>query len=101
MRDLRHLSTVSVPAPVITYIYIDIAIEKRSMNAETDKRLMKGDGDEEDEPEVLEIEADALPKSMRALLQLHLNIATVRFVRPDVARTHTTHMYELNRDNTI
>ena len=36
------------------------------------------DGDEEEEAEVLEIEADALPKSMSALLQLHLNIATVR-----------------------
>ena len=38
---------------------------------------MKDDGEEE-EAEVLEIEADMLPKSMSALLQLHLNIGTVR-----------------------
>ena len=61
------------------------------MNAETDKRLMKGDGDEEEEPEVLEIEADALPKSMRALLQLHLNIATVRSARRQEFETRTQH----------
>ena len=65
-------------------------IEKMSCPSfEKDKRLVKDDGEEE-EAEVLEIDADMLPKSMSALLQLHLNIGTVRFDERSITTTTTT-----------
>ena len=66
-------------------------IEKMSCPSfEKDKRLVKDDGEEE-EAEVLEIDADMLPKSMSALLQLHLNIGTVRFDERSITTTTKIH----------
>ena len=76
-------------------------IEKMSCPSfEKDKRLVKDDGEEE-EAEVLEIEADSLPKSMSALLQLHLNIGTVRFDEHSTNDDEGNSQHEHDRVNTI
>ena len=64
------------------------------MSVEGSEEIMVLDDDDDDngDGEVLEIEEDDLPRSMTALLQLHVNIGTVRRLRHRRSNSNSYHV---------